>query len=264
MERLANTVKQLLFNRLLPVYFLLALIALWEWAVQQLGVPSYMLPAPTLIVQTLINRLPLLLQHTRVTLYEAVVGMAGAIGVALVLAVTIHKVKIFRKLLYPVFVISQTVPIIALAPLMMIWFGYGTLPKILIVILVCFFPIVINLTEGLDGVDSDLIDLMRVMGASSGRIFFSVELPSALPSAFAGLRIAATYSIMGAVIGEWVGGNLGLGVFMIRAMNSYSTPSLFAAIVLVVLLSIGMFKMVDVAAWLMMPWQRTRSEIEEN
>jgi putative hydroxymethylpyrimidine transport system permease protein len=262
MERLGSTVKRLL-NRFLSVYFLLALILLWEWIVGRLQIPNYMLPAPSVILQTLINRFPLLMQHARITMYEAVVGMMGAVVVALLLAVTIHKIRIFRKLLYPVFVISQTVPIIALAPLMMIWFGYGTLPKILIVILVCFFPIVINLTEGLDGVDPDLIDLMRVMGASSGRIFFSVELPSALPSAFAGLRIAATYSIMGAVIGEWVGGNLGLGVFMIRAMNSYSTPSLFAAIVLVVLLSIGMFKLVDAAAWLMMPWQRTRSEIEE-
>ncbi len=263
MARLGNTVKRMIGNRLLPVYFLLFLILLWEWTVGRLGIPNYMLPAPSLILQTLISRMPLLMQHARVTLYEALVGMAGAIIVALLLAITIHKIRVFRKLLYPVFVISQTVPIIALAPLMMIWFGYGTLPKIFIVILVCFFPIVINLTEGLDGVDPDLIDLMRVMGASNGRIFFSVELPSALPSAFAGLRIAATYSIMGAVIGEWVGGNLGLGVFMIRAMNSYSTPALFAAIVLVVLLSIGMFKLVDVAAWLMMPWQRTRSQIEE-
>ncbi len=259
MKKLISTAK-----RFISVLFLLALLLLWEWLVTLFAVPAYRLPPPSLIVQTIIQRFPLLMQHAQITLYEAVVGMAGSILVALLLSVVIHKVKIVKKMLYPIFVISQTVPIIALAPLMMIWFGYGTLPKILIVILVCFFPIVISLTEGLESVDPDLIDLMRVMGASAGRIFFSVELPSALPSAFAGLRIAATYSVMGAVIGEWLGANLGLGVFMVRAMNSYSTPSLFAAIVIVVLLSIGMFKLVDGAAWLTMPWQRYRTQMDEN
>ena len=259
MKRLQNIAK-----RFLSVYFLLALLLLWEWSVGFFAVPAYRLPAPSLVVQTIVNRFPLLLQHARITLYEAVVGMIFAVLIALVLAIVIHKLKVVKKMLYPIFIISQTVPIIALAPLMMIWFGFGTLPKIIIVVLVCFFPIVINLAEGLEGVDSDLIDLMKVMGASPSRIFLSVELPSALPSAFAGLRIAATYSIMGAVIGEWLGGNFGLGVFMLRSLNSYNTPSLFAAIVLVVTLSIGMFKLVDGAAWLMMPWQRTRSQVEES
>ena len=259
MKKLGNIVK-----RIAPGLFFLFLILLWESVVRLFSLPTYLLPAPSLILQTLIQRFPVLLTHLQVTLYEAVVGLSAAVVVAMILAAAMNRFILVKRLFYPLFVVSQTIPIIALAPLMMIWFGFGTFPKILIVILVCFFPIVISMTEGLEAVDEDLIDLMKVMGATDSRIFFSVKLPSALPSIFAGMRISATYSVMGAVIGEWLGANLGLGVFMIRAMNSYNTPSLFAAIVLVVLLSIGMFKMVDGAAWLLMPWNRSRSLLEKN
>jgi ABC-type nitrate/sulfonate/bicarbonate transport system permease component len=248
-----------LLDRFLSIGFILLLIGFWEWSVRYFEIKNYILPAPSAIYSALLRQYPLLLVHTRVTVYEAVTGLVVSIGVALVLAGTMNRSPLIKRLLYPIFVISQTIPIIALAPLMMIWFGLGTLPKIIIVVLICFFPLVISMTEGLESVDQDLIDLMRVMGASPSRIFFSVQLPSALPSVFAGLRISATYSVMGAVIGEWLGAQSGLGVFMIRGMNSFATTSVFAAIVVVIVLSILMFKLVDLAAWLMMPWNRPRA-----
>jgi len=247
-------------NSLAPAAFLVVLGCLWEAAVRVFAIKGYILPAPSAIWSALVRRFPLLMEHSKVTILEAALGLGISIAVALVLAVLLNRFALLKRLLYPVFVISQTIPIIALAPVMMIWFGVGTLPKILIVILVCFFPIVVSITEGLGAVDQDLINLMRVMGAGNWKILTAVQLPAALPSFFAGLRIAAAYSVMGAVIGEWLGGSKGLGVFMIRSTNSFQTDSVFASIAVVVTLSILVFLAVEGAARLVMPWQRVKSE----
>lgn len=247
-------------NSLAPAVFLAALGFLWEAAVGVFDIKDYLLPAPSAIWAALTRRFSLIVQHSKATLLEAVLGLAASIAVALVLAVLLNRFVWLKRLLYPVFVITQTVPIIALAPVMMLWFGLGTLPKVLIVVLVCFFPLVVSITEGLGAVDQDLINLMRVMGATDWKIFRAVELPATLPSFFAGLRIAATYSVMGAVIGEWLGGNQGIGVYMMRTMHSFQTDSLFAAIAVVVALSILVFLAVEGIARLVMPWQRAKTE----
>lgn len=247
-------------NSLAPAAFLVFLGCLWEAAVRALDIKGYLLPAPSAIWIALVRRFSLIMQHSQATLLEAVLGLGASIVVALILAVLLNRFALLKRLLYPVFVISQTIPIIALAPVMMLWFGLGTLPKVLIVILVCFFPIVVSITEGLGAVDQDLINLMRVMGANNWKILTAVQFPAALPPFFAGLRIAATYSVMGAVIGEWLGGNQGIGVFMMRAMHSFQTDSLFAAISVVVALSILVFLAVEGMARLVMPWQRAKAE----
>ncbi len=247
-------------NRLAPLLFLAGLGALWEAAVKVLAIKSYILPAPSAIWLALVSKAGLLAQHSQATLTEAALGLAASIVVALVLAVVLNRFTLIRRLLYPVFVISQTIPIIALAPVIMIWFGIGVLPKVLIVVLVCFFPIVVSITEGLAAVDPDLINLMRVMGANEWKILTSVQLPAALSTFFAGLKIAATYSVMAAVIGEWLGGNNGLGVYMIRSMHSFRMDSLFAAITVVVALSIVLFKGVELAADAAMPWMRKKAD----
>lgn len=174
-----------------------------------------------------------------------------------------HRIKIIKNILYPLLVASQTIPIIALAPVIMIWFGLGLLPKVLIVALVCFFPLVINITEGLANVDQDLIELMQVMGAGAWATFKNIQLPFILPYFFSGLKISATYSVMGAVIGEWLGGNSGLGVYMLRTMHTFSTSNLFAAILVVVVLSFGFFKLVELMERIFMPWKKvTKNEME--
>jgi ABC-type nitrate/sulfonate/bicarbonate transport system permease component len=155
-------------------------------------------------------------------------------------------------------VMSQTVPIIVIAPLMAMWFGFGILPKIFVVVLVCFFPVTISLIEGLQGVDQELIDLMRTMGASRLQIFMKIKIPFTMPNFFSGLKIAATYSIMGAVIGEWLGGEAGLGVFMLRARHAFALDKVFASIIVIVFLSVTLFYIIAALQRLTMPWAQSK------
>ncbi|MDW7673525.1 MAG: ABC transporter permease [Bacillota bacterium] len=243
-------------NRLLPTSFLVLLIILWEAAINLMQVPDYKLPAPSSILTALINNFPLLLQHSKTTLYEAAIGLVVAIIIALFLAIVVDSFNFLKRIIYPLLVISQSVPIIALAPIILILFGLGILPKILIVALVCFFPLALNLIEGLENVNREQIDLLKIMKADSWTIFKMVQLPSVLPYFFAGLKISATYSVMGAIIGEWLGASSGLGIYMTRAMHSFKYANLFSAIIIVVLLSISFFKLTEFLAWLTMPWKR--------
>lgn len=238
----------------LPVFTILLLIVLWECAVELFKVPGYILPGPLAVAGVFQSTWHLILSHTVVTLNEALSGFGLSIAVGLLLSFIMNRWEIIRRILYPILVISQAIPIIALAPLIIIWFGVGVLPKIVIVILVCFFPICVSTTQGLQSSDRDMINLMKVMGAGHFRIFKEVTLPSALPHFFAGLKIAGTYSIMGAVIGEFLGAKSGLGIFMTRTISSYRTDMLFAGAVVVVLLSIGVFKIIEIAEKLIIPW----------
>ncbi|NLT95785.1 MAG: ABC transporter permease [Clostridia bacterium] len=254
MKRLGNTESSwpsLVFSALL--------IALWEAGARMTQVPEYILPLPSAIGQALLTNYPLLFTHGKTTLYAAVVGLLFAVFIALVLGLLMHKLKIIKTLIYPILVVSQTIPLIALAPVIMIWFGLGLLPKILIVALVCFFPLVINIVEGLANADQDLIELGQIMGASPWVIFRHIQLPSILPYFFSGLKISATYSIMGAVLGEWLGGNSGLGVYMVRSMHTFSTANLFAAILIVVFLSFGLFKLVEITENFFTPWKKAKT-----
>lgn len=258
MKRLVNT-----GGSLPPLVFLFFLIILWEVIARVKAVPEYILPLPSSIGKALTKNYSLLLTHSKATLYAALVGLILAIIIALILGIIMHRIKIIKNILYPLLVASQTIPIIALAPVIMIWFGLGLLPKVLIVALVCFFPLVINITEGLANVDQDLIELMQVMGAGAWATFKNIQLPFILPYFFSGLKISATYSVMGAVIGEWLGGNSGLGVYMLRTMHTFSTSNLFAAILVVVVLSFGFFKLVELMERIFMPWKKVmKNEME--
>lgn len=230
----------------------------WQLAVDAGMVARFILPSPTDVVATLFEILPAVAPHVKATLHEAAVGFLSAIVLSLVLAILMDGVEWIRKALYPLIVASQTVPIIALAPLFVIWFGMGRLPKIIVVVLVCFFPIVVSLLQGLLSADRDMVNLLRSMGAGRLQIFRMVKFPGALAGFFSGLRIAATYSIMGAVIGEWLGGSEGLGIYMLRVKNSYALDKFFAAIVLIVLLSMGLFKLIELLEHLLTPWRRTQ------
>lgn len=236
--------------------FLTIIIAGWEMIIRVAGVPTYILPAPSAITLVLAENYALLLEHTRVTLTAVLGGLVLAILVALTLAVVMDRWKLIKEALYPLLVISQAVPIFALAPLILIWFGAGLLPKVLIVALVCFFPLAVNLVEGFSQVDPEALDLMQTMQANRLMIMQSVQLPFAMPYFFSGLKIAVTYSVLGAVIGEWLAARAGLGIYMLRSMHSFRTSHLFASIIVVVILSLTLFKLVELAGWLAMPWQR--------
>ena len=160
-----------------------------------------------------------------------------------------------KQIVYPYLIISQTVPIIAVAPLLIIWFGYGISSKIFAVVLMCFFPIALGLYDGFRSVSVDQIRLLKSMGATPYKIFKHLKIPAALPNFFTGLKLAATYSVMGAVIGEWLGGTSGLGIYMTRATKSYQTAHVFAVIIVIVAVSLALFGMVALLDRILMKWK---------
>jgi len=241
-------------NRFYPIIFFVTLLLIWETISRFEVFPPFILPSPSSILVSLVTGFTSMQYDILITLYEAAAGFIIAIILSVIIAVAMDSIIGFKKTIYPVLIISQTIPIIIIAPLFIIWFGYGYAPKIIIVTLICFFPITISLLQSLIAVDKELIDLLRSMGASKFQIYKFVKIPSAMPGFFSGLKIAATYSIMGATIGEWVGGKSGLGVYMIRAKQAFETDKVFAAIIVIVILSILLLKVIEFAEKKNMPW----------
>lgn len=259
MKKWANTARHSLPGALA----ILAVLLLWEALCRAAKVAVGKLPPPSAVILSLYHNASLLAEHSRATLAAVAAGLSLSVLVALALAVFMDRHSWLKQALYPLLIISQTIPIIALAPLFLIWFGLGLTSKIVVVALVCFFPMAVNLVEGLEQVDPETINLLKVMQAGPAMIFRSAQLPAVLPYFFSGLKIAATYSVMGAVIGEWLAARWGLGVFMLRSMRSYQTANTFAAILVVVVLSLLLFKLTELAAWLAMPWNRKTVHPEE-
>lgn len=257
MKKYINT-DRLYFRHFDALVFYAMLILAWQFSVDYFKVPEYILPSPLVIVNELMNSMPLLLQHSKTTIIEVVAGFGFSLFLGIFFSVLMDHNRTAKRLFYPLMVVSQTIPIMAVAPLLMIWFGFGITPKILVVILVCFFPITVSLTEGLASVDRELVDLMKTMQASTAQIFFKCKLPASLPSFFAGLRIAATYSVMGAVVSEWVGAKEGLGIFMTRVMKSYRTSALFAVILFIVVMTLIFVALIDASGRFFMPWKKEK------
>jgi ABC-type nitrate/sulfonate/bicarbonate transport system permease component len=248
-----NTNKKIL-NNLYSFLFFLLLVIIWEIISKTKLVPPQILPAPSTIIYSLFVNFTKMWGHILVTLYETVLGFAIAIFFGIIIAIIMDSVPLINKIVYPLLIISQTIPIITIAPLFIIWFGYGYLPKIVIVILICFFPISISLLQGLNSVDIELIKLLKSMGAKKYEIYKFVKFPASMPNLFSGLKIAATYSIMGATIGEWVGGSSGIGVYMLRAKFSFATDKVFGAIIIITILSILLLKLIELIEKRLMPW----------
>lgn len=249
----------------LPALLLFAaLIGSWEVLVALLRTEPWLLPAPSRIWQAFVATRALLPAHVRTTIVEALAGLALAASVGVSLALLIATVGVVRRVLYPLVVVSQTVPMIVLAPLLVIWLGFGMAPKIVVVALVGFFPIVVSTVDGLDGAEPEMVDLVRSMGASRLQALRRVLVPGAVPAFFAGLKIAAAYAIIGAVIGEWVGAQEGLGIFITRSQASYRTDQIFVAIVVIALLSIALFAVVHLLARLASPWKYAAQSSEES
>ncbi len=241
-------------DRIIPITFSGLLILLWYFVVEKGIVESFILPSPVDVVTTLFRILPEIKSHLAVTLTEAFYGFILSIALAIILAILMDNIAILKKAIYPLLVVSQTIPILVLAPLFAMWFGLGKFPKIIVVTLVCFFPIIVGLLEGFDSVDRDLINLMKSMGASRLKIFTLVKFPASMVNFFTGLKVAATYCIMAAFIGEWMGGKAGLGLYMMRAKKSFYLDKVFAIVLLIVILSMGLFKLVSIMQKMLMPW----------
>lgn len=241
-------------NYSIPLAFIAAALIIWDLAVRISNTPGWLLPAPGQVLITLKDSLPLLYYHSQSTVLAALTGLLAAVTVALLLSFLMALSPFIRQGLYPLIVTSQTIPIIAVAPLFIILFGYGLMPKIVVVALVCFFPLAISMVEGMEASDQEMINMLQVMGASPWQIIKLVKLPAALPYFFAGLKIAVTYAVMGAVIGEWLGATRGLGLFMTRASNAYQMSSVLAAVVVITFISLVIFFIVEALARLFMPW----------
>ena len=239
---------------LIPAAVLLMFAALWELAVRGLAVPKWILPAPSAIWQAFWDTRALLGVHVGQTMLEVAIGIGVALTAGVAVAAVLDFSPWLRRAVYPLLVISQTVPILALAPLLIIWFGFGIAPKVIVVTLFCFFPIAINTSDGLTSTEPELIDLFRSMGATWPQIWQKVRLPAAAPYFFSGLKIAATYSVAGAVVGEWVGAKQGLGIYLLRSQAAFNTALVFSTIVIISLLSILLFLTVFVIERGTMPW----------
>ncbi len=246
-----------LLRRWLPPLALIAMfLAIWEFGVRISDVPAWMLPPPSVVATTLVTERDLLLSSAAVTLSEVLLGFLLALVLGLALALLIDASPALDRAIYPLVVASQTVPIPAIAPLLLIWFGYGLLPKVLVTALVGFFPIVVSAVDGLRSADRETLSMLRAFGASRPQRFRLVRWPSALPSIFSGARIAITVCVIGAVFGEFVGSKAGLGYLMTRAIAQFRTDRVIAAIVLLSLMGIGLFAVVSIIERFALPWRR--------
>ena len=248
-------------RRWLPALLIvLGILALWEAYVRIFDVQTWLLPAPTTIGLALVEDAGLLWRHTRVTLYEIIVGFGLALASGVLLATAIGMSRTLERALYPFIIASQTIPIIVIAPMLLIWVGYGLAPKVIVVALISFFPIVVNMVDGLKSVDRDMVNLMKTLGANRRQVFFKVQVPTSLPYLFSGMRVAIAVSVIGAVIGEWVGSSEGLGYLMLRSKPQFLTERVFASIVILSVLGIGLFACVGIVERLAIPWRRPSSE----
>ena len=245
----------------LPAALLLvALIGLWEAWVRAFDTRPYILPAPSAIWTAFLETRGTLPEHVWTTLSEALLGLAIAAVAGVLIALVLALTPFARQVVYPILVVSQTIPMVVLAPLLIIWFGFGMTPKVIVVALFGFFPICVATADGLLSADPEMTGLVRSMGGGRLARMRYVLIPSALPSFFAGLKIAATYAMLGAVVGEWSGATSGLGIYIARAEQSFSTDRIFVAVAVIALISIGLFALVHLGARLATPWMYVSKE----
>ena len=244
-------------NKALPPFIALALVfVLWMYVCGSGSVPKFMLPSPRDVARAFAEDWQLILMHSRVTLTETFIGLALGIIIGFFSAVVMDRFKTVKKMIYPLIIISQTIPTVAIAPLLVLWLGYQMLPKIVLVILIVFFPISISLLEGFSSVDADTVNLMRSMGAGRVQIFRYVKIPSSLGHFFSSLKISVSYAVVGAVLSEWLGGTEGLGCYMTRVRKSFDYDKMFAVIIVISVISLLLIWLTGFLQKKCMPWER--------
>lgn len=219
-------------------------------------VPSYMLPSPANVIKALINDWDLIVEHSAVSVSEALVGLGFGMAVAFFIATLMDMCGLLNRAFYPLLVVTQTIPTIAIAPILVLWMGFGREPKIALVVITTFFPITIGLLDGYKSIDKDSVNLMKAMGANGLQIFIHAKLPNALPHFFSGLKISASYAVVGAVVAEWLGGFEGLGVYMTRVKKAYAFDKMFASIFVIVAISLLLMLVVNILRKIIIPWEK--------
>ena len=242
-----------------PVMILIGIVVAWELWVQVWNIPKWQLPSPSEIARELATSRSLLLKHTLVTLEEIVLGFIAALAAGLLLATGIAYSRILERSVYPIVIASQTVPIIAIAPLLLRWVGYGIAPKVIVVALICFYPIAVNTVDGLKAVDPDMVNMIKTLGASRWQVFTKLQMPTAMPYMFSGIKVGISVSVIAAVIGEWVGASAGLGYLITYSQPLFLTARVFAAIVVLSAMGISLFVLAGVVERMMLPWHYTEN-----
>ncbi len=256
-ERKQASVFVVIGRKLTPFVGVIAFLVLWEIGVFLTSAPAYLLPPPSAIFQVFVAELPRLLEHGWVTLYEMLLGYGLAVLVAVPLAIAITASQRFDKFVMPTLLFFQVVPKVAIAPLFLVWFGVGALPKVLVAFLISFFPIVIDAAVGLRSMSTEMNDLARSMGATRMQVFAQFRLPTSLPYLFSGLKVAATLAVAGAVVGEFVGADKGLGYLLLVTNSNLETALMFATIVALTMIGLVFFYLVEFLEALLIPWHVT-------
>ena len=249
--------------KLVPLAGILVFLAAWEIGVRLFKVPAYLMPPPTAVFQVIVTDFSKLVHHGWVTTYEMLLGYFLAVAVAVPLAIGITASQRFDRFVTPQLLFFQVVPKVAIAPLFLVWFGVGTTPKVLVAFLISFFPIVIDAAVGLRSMSSEMRDLARSMGASPWQVFARFRLPSSLPYLFSGLKVAATLAVAGAVVGEFVGADKGLGYLLLVTNSNMETALMFATIVALTVIGLVFFYAVEFLEQLLIPWHVTHRVREE-
>lgn len=241
-----------------PCVAILIILVIWQIASGTGMISKFLLPSPIDVVKAFIEDFPLLMSNARVTLLEAFIGLALGVAVGFVMATLMDRFEPLYQAFYPLIVLTQTVPTVAIAPLLVLWFGYEMLPKVILIVIATFFPITVSMLDGFRSADRDTISLLRSMGASRMQIFRYVKFPGALGQFFASLRISTSYAVVGAVISEWLGGFSGLGVYMTRVKKAFSFDKMFAVIFLISAISLLLMWLVSQLQKKCMPWEREK------
>lgn len=255
---------QSITNKTAPFIALAAVILIWFICCNFEVVPAYMLPSPVAVAKAFADNFTIMMKQAAYTLQEAVYGLGIGIVLAFIVAALMDRFSFIYKAVYPILIITQTIPTIAIAPLLVLWMGFGMAPKITLVVITTFFPISIGLLDGFKSADSDEINMLRSMGANRLQIFRHIKLPSAAASFFSGLKISASYAVVGAVISEWLGGFNGLGVYMTRVKKAYAFDRMFAVIVFISVISLLLMAFIGVLQKTAMPWERKTGKRKKN
>jgi NitT/TauT family transport system permease protein len=243
-------------DRILPIAFFLLALAAWQVSCDAFAIPDFLLPSPLAIARKIVELPERMLLHTLTTLREVLIGFAAAsVGGIILASLTAHS-RLFGRTVFPMLVMSQTVPTIAIAPILVIWFGPGDTARLIVVFLIAFFPMVVNTTAGLLRVNEELIDLARGLNASRWKIYTKIRMPNALPHIFTGMRISIALSVIGAVVAEFVAAEQGLGYLIFSANTNLDTKLVFAGVVLLAVMGIILFQLVRLAQQVAVPWAR--------
>mgnify|MGYP002623389916 CR=1 FL=1 len=251
-----NKISKTASDVIAPIAAIAVIFGIWFFLSGTDVMPSYMMPSPLDVIKAFAADHKVLWEHGLTTLGEAMMGLGIGIAFSFLTAMLMDACKPVYSALYPLIIVTQTIPSIAIAPLLMLWMGYGILPKIVLVAITTFFPVCVSLLEGFKAADEDTLNLLRIMGAGKTKRFWYVKFPYSLGYFFSGLKISVTYAVVGAVISEWMGGQSGLGVYMTRVRKSFAYDKMFAIIIYIAVISLLLILITNIIKWLAMPWER--------